>query len=151
MKETVQPCKERRDDLHYFQMSFVAVFWHTVMSWMMKGEMQEKEKRCLDNGEGILHFHRGFWHWNHNAFNLDKHVFIVSNSVRAPHGCLKYSAKWKRQVNEGVGGFISMVLMSTTPLMCNKQNSVRQPRDFTTARVLMMCVTPLSVFMHNAA
>lgn len=71
--------------------------------------------------------------------------------LAAPHGCLKYSAKWKRQVNEGVGGFISMVFMSTTPLMCNKQNSVRQPRDFTTARVLMLCVTPLSVFMHNAA
>lgn len=150
MKETVQPYKERRDDLHYFQMSFVAVFWHTVMSWMMKGEIQEKEKRCLDNGEGVLHFHRGFWHWNHNAI-LTNMFSLWATVLAAPHGCLKYSAKWKRQVNEGVRGFISMVLMSTTPLMCNKQNSVWLPRDFTMARVLMLCVTLLSVFMHNAA
>lgn len=88
------------------------------------------------------------------AFDTETTMLLIltnmfSTVTAAAHTCLKYfkkNKKKKQQVNEGVRGFISMVLMSTTPLMCNKQTSVGLQSGITIARAFMLCV--MSVFMH---
>lgn len=97
--------------------------------WEHRGKRKKGFKR-VDGGEGLFA----------EAFFLNMkttRLLILTNTfslcaavIAAPHGCLKQPAKWKRQVNECVGLFISTVLMSAAQLRRNKENCVRPPSHF---------------------
>lgn len=104
-EEEVQAYEE--GELHYSQMSIVAAFWHTVIRQMMKGGIRRErgvEEKCstrVDSGEGPPYYHRGFWHWNHNAFILDKHVLIVNNSISGTLWLLKILSEMEKTGERG--------------------------------------------------
>lgn len=128
----MEPYKKRRDDLHYSPLSFVAVSWHTVMSWMMKVGIQRKEEKGLRKsrrwwGAFCWGFFFFFYMKTTGLLILTNMFSLCATVIAAPHGCLKQPAKRKRQVNEGVGLFISTALMSAAQLMHNKENCVRPP------------------------
>lgn len=80
-----QSYEEREGGVHDSWLSFVAEFWHTLKSWMMRERMQETVLGGGFKAQIIQEQHSifAFWHWKHK--------------------CSKSSAEWSRQVN-GVAG-----------------------------------------------
>lgn len=77
--------KKGAGGVHDSWLSFVAEFWHTLKSWMMRERMQETVLGGGFKAQIIQEQHSifAFWHWKRK--------------------CSKSSAEWSRQVN-GVAG-----------------------------------------------